>query len=967
MAVLSSQAAMIQRVRIWSVVIFLCCCISLQAISQEFSYVHYDEKDGLPSSTIYDVTQDADGFVWFATENGLTRFDGVQFKTFSTDDGLPDNSILRIHADKTGRVYFSPFTYTPYYYYKDSIYKLKISPGYEKGLSLIFEFFNQGDKILISDVQVHAHMIDNNDSVVPLHNIYRNLPSIISVLRTTDSLIIAGTRDTLYYINSVTGQLRSEFNAFRGWQTVPLEDGSARRIRKIPANMVFIEGKLANNIYYSSDANNAISFFSTITGELLARIKVEKPSNVYLDTENNLWITTTGNGIYRFPSFEYRHTRFDKTSEVFSLNSYAGGILAGIDYSKVYLLTTTDTAASRLFWDHSSYLSRSENPVAITSKANRITRLIVNNDIVYVGADAFLLKLQKNKPTLFSKVFPVKDIDNFDNRLLVCTGSAVILMDAVNLTVLDTLLRQRATSGVLYDGEYYVATIGGLQKINPVDKTIVDLRPQHASFNTRITAMKKGTDNDLWIASGKGLIHYKAGKVLEVFGKRSGITSDICTSLFIDGDYVWVGTNKGLNKINMSAKQPRITSFTTANGLVSNFINTIFVCGDTVYAGTSTGLTYFNKHLETPVSICRLHILQVSQGNQQLAIDSIYKFPYHALNIRISFTAISFKSAGDNIYHYQLEGLDTGWNTTSGTLIDYPTLPPGRYRLLLKAVNKFGVESETKTIVIIIAHPWWQAWWLLPAFILMAAAVVFLWYSSKIRSIKKKEAAKRQNESKLVVLEQQALQAQMNPHFIFNCLNSIQAYILKLDAVGASRYLNGFASMIRQTLDFSSRLLITVSDEVKYIHTYLQLEKLRYKEKFNYNIEVDEDIDQATTLLPGMLLQPYIENSLRHGIQHRADNNGLISLKIIPAPNNGIICLISDNGIGRKKSEEMKSAGHIEYQSKGTLISQKRIDAINNQLNTAIRITTEDILDADGAVAGTLVTILIPQLNNYAV
>jgi LytS/YehU family sensor histidine kinase len=279
-------------------------------------------------------------------------------------------------------------------------------------------------------------------------------------------------------------------------------------------------------------------------------------------------------------------------------------------------------------------------------------------------------------------------------------------------------------------------------------------------------------------------------------------------------------------------------------------------------------------------------------------------------------------------------------------------------------VNKFGVTSDTKSISITIIPPWWQRWWFITAALLAIAIIILLIYRKNIRSIRQQEENKRKNEAKLAALEQQALQAQMSPHFIFNCLNSIQRYILDLDVAGANKYLTAFASMIRQTLDNSSNPLITIANEIKYLETYLQLEKLRFKEKFNYTIEVDENIDQHNTWIPGMLLQPYIENSLRHGIQHRTDNLGVISLSISGDEQGGVRCVINDNGVGRKKAEEFKSLRHIEYQSKGTSINQKRVNAINNQFKTNIVITIKDIIDPEAAVSGTSVILDIPSFYN---
>ncbi len=153
--------------------------------------------------------------------------------------------------------------------------------------------------------------------------------------------------------------------------------------------------------------------------------------------------------------------------------------------------------------------------------------------------------------------------------------------------------------------------------------------------------------------------------------------------------------------------------------------------------------------------------------------------------------------------------MDEDWNTTTANFVNFPTLQPGNYTLNLKAVNKFGVESETKTIQIEIRPPWWQTWYFRIIAIIAIGLLALIIYRYNIRNIRRKEEAKRENEIRFAGLEQKALQAQMNPHFIFNSLNSIQTFILNLDAEGANKYLTNFASLIRQTLENSMHPLIS--------------------------------------------------------------------------------------------------------------------------------------------------------------
>jgi ligand-binding sensor domain-containing protein len=935
--------------------ILVMVCSNLKA--QQFSSVHYDTKDGLPSPTVYDISQDKNGFVWFATENGLCRFDGKNFKTFTTRDGLPDNSVLKVHGDNSGRVYFTPFTHGLYYYRSDSFIKIPIPDRYKIDLSIMPFFSNKKDKVFISGLN-HPYVLEN-DSIILLTEKYQ--PNIWSICRIFDTLVILRSIDSLFYIPDA-GKTRAYLGKEKS--IIVFDDNGQRQELKTNQkfNTVPIDYLAGDFLYMYTD--NVLNIFRTSTGNLAYKIKVDKFSHGFIDNENNLWICTLGDGVYRVPSFTYRNMNFDGKNEIFSLIKTGNQLIAGSDFSKMYSMPVHQADSGYSISDFSRFVAASDNPVSLLTKRNRVYALLADQSDLYIGTDAFLLKKTGTAPPVFAEIHPVKDIDVTGNRMMVCTGYGVLLLDKKDMSVKDTLLRQRATCGTIYHGDYYIGTLGGLIKISSATKTITALYNLFPSFKGRITALKRGMNDDLWIAtSGSGLVHFKNNKIAGTIKEKDGLTSDICTSLFIDNDLVWLGTNNGLNRIETVKEKPGITKFTSANGLGADFINAVLATDSNVYVGTAAGLTMFSKNILAEKSVCILHILQVSENNRKLKKDSSYSFSHNALNIQIDFTAISFKSAGDITYYYQLKGLDDKWNTTTTNSINFPTLQPADYTLLLKAINKFGVESDTKTISITIRPPWWQTWLFRIIALAAIGLLVFFIYRYNISNIKRKEESRREVESRFAALEQRALQAQMNPHFIFNALNSIQTFILNLDAEGANNYLTNFASLIRQTLENSMQPLITVASELKYLETYLGLEKLRFRNKLAYKIHIDEAIDQNNTLLPGMLLQPYIENSIRHGIQHRKDDNGLILLNITKTPDKSVLYAINDNGVGRKRSGELKSSRHIEYQSRGTSINEKRIAAINNQFKTNIRVNIEDILDENGMVAGTSVTILIPQLH----
>jgi LytS/YehU family sensor histidine kinase len=208
-------------------------------------------------------------------------------------------------------------------------------------------------------------------------------------------------------------------------------------------------------------------------------------------------------------------------------------------------------------------------------------------------------------------------------------------------------------------------------------------------------------------------------------------------------------------------------------------------------------------------------------------------------------------------------------------------------------------------------------------------------------------------------MEHMALQAQMNPHFIFNCMNSIQQYIFDQDIFAANKYIAGFSRLIRATLQNSTRPFITLPEEIDYLSGYLSLEKLRFKEKIDYSIEVDPLINDSKFVLPPMLIQPYVENSMRHGLRHKVDGKGHIWLKF---RTNGsrLFITVEDNGIGRKKAGTFKTSEHIEYQSKGMSLTAERIRMINTKYNDPIVIDVIDLEDEYGVPQGTRVVMELP-------
>ena len=444
------------------------------------------------------------------------------------------------------------------------------------------------------------------------------------------------------------------------------------------------------------------------------------------------------------------------------------------------------------------------------------------------------------------------------------------------------------------------------------------------------------------------------------FDIKQGLTSNICRTLLVHNNDLWVGTDKGLNRIRLDRAGYPITHYTSQDGLGSDIINSIYADGTVLFVGTPSGLSFFD---ETKVDLSegvKLYLLSIlNSGKEHIQDTNALILPYKDKSIRLEFAAISYRSVGGISYRYQIQGLDNTWRTTRETFVEYPALPSGDYEFRLQATNKFGVTSSMTTLHFSIATPFWETAWFYGLCALLFLAATWLLVSLRIRSIRRRQQEEKRLSRRLVEMEHMALQAQMNPHFIFNCLNSIQQYIFDQDIFAANKYLTGFSKLIRETLQNSSRSFISIAGEVSYLSAYLSLEKLRFKEKMDYSIDVDSAINQHTVVIPPMLIQPYVENSMRHGLRHKTSGKGYIRIKFEQS-SSSLTVIVEDNGIGRKKAAGYKTGEHIEYQSRGMSLTAERISMMNAIHGEGIGVNVIDLKDDMDQPIGTRVIVRFP-------
>ena len=235
-------------------------------------------------------------------------------------------------------------------------------------------------------------------------------------------------------------------------------------------------------------------------------------------------------------------------------------------------------------------------------------------------------------------------------------------------------------------------------------------------------------------------------------------------------------------------------------------------------------------------------------------------------------------------------------------------------------------------------------------------------FQIRVQNIRKKEKAEFEKKVEISKVELKALRAQMNPHFVFNSLNSIQHYILNSKSQEAAKYLNKFAKLIRTILSNSEKPMVTVNEDVESLKLYLELEQMRFDGKFDYEINVDKSVDGDYDEIPPMLMQPYLENAILHGLNPK-ETKGHLKIDIF-TKDNYIVCRITDDGIGLVKSGEIKrTQPGQQHKSLGMKITSERVRILNDINKSDLSVSVTDLKDTNGDSCGTMVELYIPHFN----
>ena len=494
--------------------------------------------------------------------------------------------------------------------------------------------------------------------------------------------------------------------------------------------------------------------------------------------------------------------------------------------------------------------------------------------------------------------------------------------------------------------------------------------------SNNIYSVAQDRDGVIWISTGAGLCRFnETTRKFTTFSEKNGLPNTQVGQLLVDDkNRIWMSTNVGISMLNES--RSKFTHYDPADGLQGReFIGQTVVKTHDGYLcyGGRNGFNIFHpdslriNNFIPPVVLRRIKIF-----DEELEMDSSFmdlkklKLSYKKNFFSLEFAALNYDHPEKNQYDYQLINFDKKVvrnGTNRG--FSYTNVPPGNYTLKVTASNNDDVWNTAGfELELIVIPPFWATSWFKTIVVLVLIVSVLLFFRLRENRIRKEQARQTAINKQIAEIRMTALRGQMNPHFIFNSLNSIQHFITTREKEEALNYLSKFSKLIRKILENSRENTVSISNELQLLELYIQLEQLRFSNKFDYHISIDEKIDKENTEIPPLLIQPYIENAIIHGLINKNDKGNLwLSLE----RNNGLlVCKIEDNGIGRAKAQEIEQGKVSRHKSLGITVTEERISGLFELLDYKMEVITEDLFEIkqhSGEIpqpAGTRVTISIP-------
>ena len=989
--------------------------LSSSNYAQQFHFRNYSLSEGLAQSQVYALCQSKNGTIWMGTRGGgLSAFDGIRFSNFTTQDGLSDNYILSLAEDANGKLWIG--TNNGICFYNGRKFETVALP--DSGTIVIECMLLQSAAGMLIGTQkgiyrkrggkFEPYKHDNNYLNKDISCLYNDHRNRIWVGNEKGISCINGNAITHYGIQEgMPGESVRCITEDAGGTIWVGTYGqgiawiTARGIRKITSAKV-LPDPIVQTLH--RDAQNRIWIGTQEAGagfwspsDSLFRYLNERDglSNNHVrcildDYWGNIWLGTSGGGVSKY--FGQQFTHFDQRSGLPGRNVYA----LAEDSSGAVWVSTSAGGLCRVEGNQVKDLSRSDKFPTVKSK--KLFTDLQNR--LWIGTEGQGIYLYDgNEFRHFGRENGlsgnwIRDIlqDAAGTIWVALAGGGIVRMTEENsqFTIrkygLEEGLAEDRINALVQDksGRIWFATaskgIGFIQ-----NDSIYSFSTKDGLSSQKIRSLTLSANSMVWIGTAdRGIcaVEMRAGKpVFTKISTQQGLTSDNMYLLCFDKEgRLWAGSEKGLDRLifNASGEVEEIKHFGNAEGFSGIETSQNAVLADkksNLWFGTINGVTRFNPSLtEINKKAPLLQLRDIRLFFKPLPETPYASFwerlseqsdtldlPYNQNHLSFDFFGVNHRNPEQVHYQWKLEGLDESW-TPAGFQhsVTYSNLQPGAYTFMYRAANEDGVWSEAQKVHFHIHPPVWKRWWFIALVAFFLTGMFWLYFRWRVRRIKRKSQEAQEKlklETDVLKLEQKALQLQMNPHFIFNALNSIQALIGTQDEKTARYYLSKFSRLMRQILESSREPVISLEMEISILENYLSIEQFSHGAPFHWKISTAEDMNTSTIGILPMLIHPFVENAVIHGVIPRgAAGNIEIHFGRLQ---NQLVVTVRDNGIGRKKAIERRSQQDQHHKSTALLVVQERLELLDGKTHIEII----DLEDEQGNASGTEVRVSLPWEN----
>ena len=947
------------------------------AFGQYPAYFSYNIENGSPSNEVYSIIQDNYGYLWIGCDAGVYRFNGVHYEYYTSND-LQARSATGLTQTPSGKIFGYNFKSQLFYMDENGLHVIKNWKYNLNGISCdnngnIWISSEQGtfiidDETLKISKYVGKYINYKKDSVAFTGSISVNLKG--SIYFHNGDYLVERTREgkeTTTYID----------DCFRNAPMLISKSENAPWLLSVTENKVF--RKFQGKWVLFKDK------------KLLELLKGRKPNDVR-EIDNCIWISTY-TGLIRYdlikgttqllyPQIAFSGVLKDKEGN-FWFSSLHHGLLK---IPNIKILAWNRNSSGQEI-DQVSHIVPSNTKIVACGTGGQIIQLNRSNNSI----ETFVQEIQSDvgmcyfdpidECVYFNKISQIYRLKNDKITLMNSSSRAVksmlhirdgyFLLSSQGIFFTKNLQKPIEFKHLLKNGWYreicespdkkhfFVASNDGLIKLEKqngqwkltqtyISKQVITLSADHDGKKVYFLTF----DGKIYSIDGLGNVHLFCKDLLTYRAAK----------LYCYKEYIYVATIKGILRINLKNRRKEL--LTKLQGLPSNNIRSLFVERDTCWAASGDGVisvplkTFYIPKIP---GLIYGRGIELNKRRISLKVAPMIRFNDE---LTIYADGISYRSNQDFQFAYRIKEYSKNWIKEAGSLgkLEIPRLPSGDITIEVKMIDQQGVDSiNTLIYKFHVLQPFWQRWWfylLITTSTLSLAFGVFRWRLLALRKKQLKELKRLRLENELRLTQQNALKAQMNPHFLFNVLNSIKGYIYENDKKNAARYLSDFSSLVRKVLEFSTQKSVSIEQEIELLRLYIDLEAMLLQSDFECTILVDENLDISGVKVPALLLQPYVENSFKHGLRHKIGPKRLKIEINLSDVDELLIVTISDNGIGRVASTLLNAQNRSEHQSFASAAIEKRIQLLNFEKKDVVGIEIRDNFEGE-VPTGTTVIIRI--------